>query len=289
MTNVLYPTPRVKRPVAVYNFFDRIQAWMKRPVDQATLSRLRKLCGDLHRDDQPAGFDYHYRQRLTFFQPQPEVLRWLAERHGVRINRVKIAIEYIYEDQNDRDNAFEYLHRHLIRLWHGRRQPIRIKMKSKRAPHRRPPTHGKLSGTRYDAGPTAASLTAFYRAEYSRVSGELDALHLEWRAKGWRAVQRTGIRCAADLLRFDHRRFWQRRFRLVDIDPERLGRLIRNRADGTRSRDTLHSDASIGRRWLNMKPTVQEIIDALRGRVKISRALVALPIQDWVVGRPYYG
>jgi hypothetical protein len=282
MSNILYQTPAVKRPVAVYYYFDRIQAWMKRPVDQATLARLRKSCGDLHRDDQAAAFDYHYRQRLTFYQPQPEVLRWLAERDGVRVNLVEVAIDYIYENGPDRDDAFAYLHRHLIRRWHGRRQLVRISKKSRRAPHSRHAADGKLGGTRYDGPRTASNRTALYRCRFSRVTGETDVLHLEWRLKGLRAVQKAGIRSAADLPMFNHRRFWQRRFLLVDIDPERLGRLIRNRNSGKRSRDTRRGDGYTGRCWLDSKPTIQEIIDALRRIVPVAPALIRLPIKDWV-------
>jgi hypothetical protein len=162
---------------------------------------------------------------------------------------------------------------------YSRHQLIRISRTSRREPLGQP-AHGKLPGTRYDGPRTAANRTALYRAAHSRVTGELDALHLEWRCKGLRAVQRAGISCAADLLRFDHRRFWQRHLLLVDIDPERLGRLIRNRNAGTRS-ETSGSDGTIGRRWLNTKPTIQEIIDALRRTVKVSRALVLLPITEW--------
>jgi hypothetical protein len=284
MSNIRFRAPHVKPPRATYYFFDKIQVWMKQPADTTTLARLRKLCGSmLDPLNLPAGLHRHrhYRQRLTFMQPQDELLRWLAARKGMRINMVELAIEYVYGHRHDRDNAFEYLHRRLIRRWHSRRQLIRISRTS-RHEQLGQPTHGKLPGTRYDGGRRAANRTAFYRAAYSRVTGELDALHLEWRCKGLRAVRAAGISSAADLLRFDHQRFWQRHLLLVDIDPERLGRLIRNRADGTCDRATLDSDGTIGRRWLNMKPTIQEIIDALRPRVRISRALVPLPTTNWV-------
>jgi hypothetical protein len=270
----------VKPPLATYYFVDKIQVWMKQPADTTTLARLRKLCGSmLDPLNQPAGFDRHYRQRLTFLQPQRELLRWLAARDGVLVNMVELAIEYVYGHWHDRDNAFEYLHRYLIRRWHGRRQLVRISRTSRREQH---PTHGQLPGTRYDGPRTAANRTVLYRAEHSRVTGELDALHLEWRLGRLKAVRQAGIRSAADLLTFNHRQFWQRRFVLVDIDPERLGRLIRNRADGTCDREALASDGTIGRRWLRAKETIQEIIDALRPCVRISRALVTLPITNWV-------
>jgi hypothetical protein len=283
MSNLLYPTPPVKRPVAVYYFYHKVQTWMKQPADQATLSWLRQYCDQLHHDDLPAGFDQHYRQRLTFIMPQPEVLHWLAKRDGVLVNMVEFAIDFIYENWRDRDNANDYLHRHLIRLWHGRRQFIKLSKRSRRAPHSKDADGGKLPGTRYDAGPTAPNRTAIYRRRYSQVTGETDVLHLEWRASNLRAVQRAGIRCAADLLKNNHRQFWKRRFILVDIDPERLGRIIRNRAAGTRSRNTLHSDRRTGRVWLNTKPTIQAIIDVLhRRRIRFAPALIRLPTNNWM-------
>ena len=56
------------------------------------------------------------------------------------------------------------------------------------------------------------------------------------RANLVRALRRLGIESVVDLDKFDHRRFWADRLRLVHISPERLGLIIRNRQDGTKSR-----------------------------------------------------
>ena len=56
------------------------------------------------------------------------------------------------------------------------------------------------------------------------------------RANLVRALRRLGIESVVDFDKFDRRRFWADRLRLVHISPERLGLIIRNRQDGIKSR-----------------------------------------------------
>jgi hypothetical protein len=56
-------------------------------------------------------------------------------------------------------------------------------------------------------------------------------LHLEWRVNGVRALRRLGIESVVDLDKFDHRR---------------LGLIIRNRQDGTKSRVATPFDKRAG-------------------------------------------
>ena len=51
-----------------------------------------------------------------------------------------------------------------------------------------------------------------------------------------RACRAAGIGSTSELLKFDHRQFWKDRLLLYEVDAEKLGRMVRNKRDGTRSR-----------------------------------------------------
>jgi hypothetical protein len=61
---------------------------------------------------------------------------------------------------------------------------------------------------------------------FSRVTREINCLHLEWRLKGLKAVRAAGINSGRDLLVSDHVGFWQKRLRLYDVDRRLLGQLM---------------------------------------------------------------
>jgi hypothetical protein len=262
MGTIRPPAPPVK-PVA---FFDRIQIWLRRPADRATLAKLRKQCGHLHVDDRYARFDWSYRQRIEFKQPQSEVLKWMAGLPAdTLINRAEIALDYCFNSAAEREQAFEYLHRHLIRRWHSSKQKILI-----------------VRGTRYDAGRAAPNSIPFYREDHSRITGEVGCwLHLEWRANGGRAVRAAGISSVRDLPDFDHHTFWKGRMLLLDGKPELLGKFLRNHSTGKRSRVATPDDSKAGQLLLNRFETMQELMDEY-SKLRIRRVMNEIPNQAWL-------
>jgi hypothetical protein len=262
-----------------YAYFDQIQFWVRRPLDRQTRDWLEKQCGQggLHPEDKPARFDARYRQRLNMFQPNEQALRFLAERHDALINRIEVTIDYIL-DGAPREDLFDFFHRHQIRRWHGKKQHIRL-------------VEGE---TRYDASQWSPNKIAMYGQSSSRVTGETNCLHLEWHLNGLKAVRNAGIRCGADLLQFDHREFWKKRLLLCDVDRERLGRLLKNRASGRRSKTVkmmewknksftyrVNPDARLGEIYVHSYDTTQEVIDALkRHRIRshlLQQTLIPIP------------
>jgi hypothetical protein len=75
-----------------------------------------------------------------------------------------------------------------------------------------------MGDTRYDADRAAQNGIVFYKEDHSRITGEEYCLHLEWRLNRLRAVRAAGIETGQDLLKFDHRAFWQKRLRLYEVD-----------------------------------------------------------------------
>ncbi len=108
---------------------------------------------------------------------------------------MEVACDLIFPDCVELDDAFEFLHHHMVRRWHGKRQKIRR----------------FEDGARYDAGRWAPNGIVMYREPFSRATGEADCLHLEWRLNGLDAVRGAGIKRPQELLNFNHRAFWEPR------------------------------------------------------------------------------
>jgi hypothetical protein len=260
-------TTTLTKTESVWPFFDKVAVWLRRPASKTALAELKKQCGHLHVGNHRARFDGNFRQRLELKQPTDAALRWLAARDDALINQIEVALDFIFGNWADRDDAYDFLNRHLVRRWHGKRQEIRV--------------YAGKAQTRYDGPRAARNSLVLYRQEFSRVTGELCAVHFEWRLRGARAVRGAGISSGQCLLKFDHRAFWERRLLLCDIEPERLGRYLRNQTEGSKSRVTGKLDSRTGHVVINGCSTVQEIIDRY-SRLRIQRVMTRLPVNDWL-------
>jgi hypothetical protein len=230
-----------------------------------------------------------YRQRLDFKQPGDVALQWIAGRPDALINAVEVAADWIFRDRNERDDAADFLHWHLVRRWHPRKAAIYV--------------HPGTARTRYDARRGARNMVVVYTEAFSRVTGECCNVHLEWRANGAQAVRALGIESGRDLLDFDHRGFWEKRLMLVHVDPARLGQYMRNRRNGTRSRaidppnDTddceprprrycnrtvVPDDGRDGQIVLDGVGCLQELIDTYGDRWRFGYLLRRLPNEDFL-------
>jgi hypothetical protein len=172
-------------------------------------------------------------------------LRWLAQQNDALINRAEITLDLTFKYRANVDEAWDFVHQHGVRRWHRKNQEIRAF---------RSPPRGDDPGTgetRYDAGGRAPNRLVLYAEDHTRITGELNCLHLEWRVNGLRAVRAVGIKSGQDLPEFDHRAFWQTRLLFYTVDRRRLGLQIRNRRMGTRRRSsrTYRSNAD----WMDSK------------------------------------
>jgi hypothetical protein len=265
------------KPIGIYPYFDKIQFWVREPLNPETVERLRKQCGSLYDTIEPARFNPQFRHRIELRQPSKQALRWLARRDDALINRVEIALDLIFKFRADVEEALDFLHQHLVRRWHGKNQEIQV--------FRLPP-RGDDAGsleTRYDAGDWAPNALVLYRQDHSRVTGELNCLHIEWRVKSVRAMRAAGIESCQDLLQFDHRGFWKKRLLLYKVDRNHLGLLISNRRRGTKRRlsrtyrTNAHlMDGEAGEFFARAYDTVQELIDRFKPSIGIHRAMIEI-------------
>jgi hypothetical protein len=286
-------------PKGIHAYFDKVQAWLKFPADRRALTILDQHCGKggLHIDNKPARFGQNYRQRIELKQPSLDALQWLAERDGVFVNRFEVTLDCIFDSLTALDQAQEFLHFHLIRRWHSKKQQVRLyrgsQARDRRGKRRAERVHEiEQATTRYDASRRSRNGLVIYTENHSRVTGELYCLHVEWRANGVRAVQSVGTKSAGDLLEFDHHAFWKRRLLLVDVDPERLGRLFRNRASGLKSRSPVfqtdragrqtNMDQYTGSRIIKSVGSLQELLDAYGTKMRIRRILEPVSNSAWL-------
>jgi hypothetical protein len=137
-----------------------------------------------------------------------------------------------------------------------------------------------------DAGRRAPNLLVVYGEDHTRITGELNCLHVECRVNGVKPVRAAGIESGQDLPDFDHRAFWQTRLLFYKVDRSRLGRLVRNMVTGKRRRTPeIHElgrfafdiEAKTGEGWVRSFETVQELIDEMKPLVRVHRALIVMP------------
>jgi len=271
--------------IGVYAYFDKIQFWVCEPLDFNTLGLLERSCGrgGMHIENRRAPFNSRrrrYRQIIQLRQPSDQALRWLARQTNVLINRVEIAIDFVFTYRGDVEEAWDFLHQHLVRRWHRRSREIRV---FQSAPRDEDPGAGE---TRYDAGRDARNVLVLYSEDQSRVTGELNCLHMELRVTGGRATRAAGIKSGQDLPEFDHRAFWEERLLLYSVDRRLLGRLYRNHLTGRRRRtpEILQQgrygydvEGKIGGAAARSCATVQELIDKFKSSIRIRRALIQIP------------
>jgi hypothetical protein len=277
-TNLALP-----EPIGKCAYFDKIQFWVCKPLDPNTLVLLERSCGPggMHIDNRPARFNNghrQYRQRIELRQPSDQALRRLARHSDVLINRVEITLDLTFKYWGDAEKARVFFHQHLVRRCHGKNQKIRV---FQSAPSDDNPRAGE---TRYDAGGQARNRLVLYAEDHSRVTGELNCIHIEWRVRSPRAIRAAGINSVKNLLDFDHRAFWQKRLLLCKVDWRHLGLLIRNRRMGTKRRSsrTYRTDAHLmdgraGEVYARSYDTVQELIDELKSLCRIRLALKRIP------------
>ena len=228
----------------------------------------RKQCGrgGIDVKTRPAKFDPRYKQRIEGFVSRT-CRRWDGCRVAQMLSSPASRSPLIWSMRvlTTVTTPKSSSPRHRVRRWHGKDQPV---------------FHFKA--TRYDASRAAPNYIAMYPEPYSRITGEVqDILHIEWRATKARSVRAAGISAPQDLLKFPFRKFWSRRLLLLDApDPEKLGRYLRNRRNGTRDRKPLNENGiSIDRRWGGIAlsyNSLQETLDRYRSE-DVRRLFEVLP------------
>ena len=260
--------PAQANSAARYAYFDKVQVWLKQPLDAVGLKRLRRGCrGEVHvKDDVLYTKSGAYRQRLQLHQLTRSALVALRRRNDVLINMVEIACDYIYDDEIALDTAADYIKDHLVQRHHRTQVTVRYK------------------GTLYTGQRRAKNRMAVYADRHCKLTGEVHCLHIEWRVVGVKAVRAAGVHDVGDLLGFNHHAFWQNHLCLYEVDVRRLGRGYWNSRLTQRRRNpwTIRSrggfvydhDRAAGSILFNNRDRlVQKVVDTLGPRFNVRRYL----------------
>lgn len=203
-------------PSGRYAFVDKIQCWLRTPLDPNQLAMLQKRCGGtVHVKSERARFDGSYVQRLQLHQPKPEALAWITSSEGLRINYVELALDLTFDSAEELDAAHDLIGSLHWKTHHGK-QEVRI-------------VNGE---TRYSAPRSAPNVFVTYADKPCRITGEVFCLHMEWRMRG-KALRNTSL---AATLEQGPRAFWRSRLIFREIDLTRFGYLALNRQDRTKRR-----------------------------------------------------
>jgi len=269
-------------PRAVEPYFDLIQVWRREPLDEATCAWLSGQCRHLHLENRAARFDSRLRQRVEMKGLSEAGLTWLVAQEDAFLNRLEIAMDLHFDDEDALDSTFQFFHCHLVRRHLRVTQEVRCYRRDGQTLCRE--YQPGLAQTRYDASRSAPNRIVNYKQEFSGITGEVTPLlHLEWRANGVRALRRLGTESVVDLDKFDHSRFWAPRLHLVDISSERLALIIRNRNHGTKSRVATSFDKRTGSVLLKYcDGSIHELLRKFGKRYPIRRALTRIPNERWL-------
>jgi hypothetical protein len=259
-------------PSKIHPYIDVLVVWLRVALTPSQLSWLRPRAGGrkMRVHNGRARFNRHYVQRLTVYQPSNEALQSLATCEDALLTYLEISLDWIFEDQSDKDDAAEFVNQHLIKS-HHRDQGIRF-----------------YAETRY-TGPRSAPNNIVTYADRASKGGSPHCAHFDWRIKGSGTLRRIGVNCVRDLLTFSHREFWRTRLRLCAIDRGILGRMYHNWQKGTKRRSpwitfdlnrrfVYDHDSRAGGTIVRVLQSSQAVVDMYRKRFEVDRCLVPYEI-----------
>jgi len=268
------------RPSAIHSYFDKIQVWRKSPISRDEYAFLTSQCGSVKVNNMLARFDWSYTQRLALYQPTKAVLEWLSGRNDVLVNICEVALDWIFDNQDDLERAYSFVDQHLVKKYHRLSHGVRY-----------------FEQTRYTGPPWLATKAVVYPDKPSRINGEPHCLHIDYRMSNRGAVRRAGIEGPADMVSLDHRRFWEDRLLMYALDPNKFGRAYHNHVEGKGRRHApwVHRshngfaydmDRRAGNmivRSLGVTPekvagTTQEVIDQYRDRLPVRGSMQRLNV-----------
>ena len=251
-------------PIGAYAYFDQVRLWVERPLTRLELAPIAAECVYLQACNEPSRFlAGKYRQLLRLHRPSSVALEWVAKSGGL-LNYAEVALDALFDNLAQRDDAECFWRYAWCRRHHNKRDGVRFHENS-----------------RYDGSRYRPRITDLYPQSHSRVTGELNCLHFEVRFNGKESCEAVGI-TPFSLLDFDFNRFWSEYLLGFNVDEERLGRLVRNRANGTKSRTApmvrlgnrqVNLDRRLGATILNGSETLQQALDRFGGIGKLRPAL----------------
>ena len=242
---------------------------MKNPSADARYAILPNIAarvGYRHAKTGTLFFNPKLKQRLQLRQPKFEALQFLIERGDrVHLNRVEIALDWIFEERDQCNGAHKFLSRYHVKSHHYK-QGIRFVGDADQG-----------INTRYSGPRTARNLLVLYSDKVCKSTGELDTTHSEWRIRSPDALKRVGISSVKDLLKIDPHEFWNKRLICKAWDLRTLGHQYRKFYHGVkRNRHQIIKrnsfrydvDARQGAAMMPVLQSTQQILDDYQTKFK---------------------
>jgi hypothetical protein len=267
------PSPAFKpaplHPVATYSFLDREHFRHPNRFTPAHVVALRALCpkGKVNPARLPPDYRRFDWRRIHGTRPTTAALDYLEALGGVVPIYRERSLDLIFASSRECWDAERFINRHSLK-------------KYRRRPHR----YERSGRARYTDKRKAPNNLVIYSQPYSRVTGELYCLHLDWRTRGRRALAANGGDTILDHRTFDPRHFWRQRLLLREIDDYatlgrwwmRWARRVNRRRDGAEWTGE-YSNAEIGKRLFALCHDVQGLVDRLRPMIpQIHKVLIPL-------------
>jgi hypothetical protein len=233
------------KPTRIDAYPDTLRVWLRTPLSSDQFRWLQLQCGKLQPFHHASRFDLRYRFRLDIQQPSYEAVKFLNQQSDAVLTRTDEALDFVFDIAAKRQQAYELIDRHLYKRYHRRQHGIRY-----------------CGGTRYTAPHKIKTKVVMYDSKESRISGEVECLHVEYRMFGQAALRRHGIDSLADILGLNRRQFWNQHLLLYGLDVEVLAR-------------RLHRPVTSIREMVEMN-TVQDIVDGNRHKGRVRDALIRI-------------
>ncbi len=277
-------------PVGIYPYVDKVTVWLKRPLIQTETAWIAARCRgkvEIKRNGEWIWISgrstrvWHpnraFQQRVQLYQPSDEVLEWLADRNDVRLTYFEPSLDLIFKNEEDWEDAYRFICKHHVKLYHRTQKVAFV---------------GERGCTRYSGPRKAPNVMVVYCDRPSKVTGEYNCVHFDWRIKGFDALCRAGIKSIRHWLNMDKRKFWSERILLQQFNLNRLGEVHRSwyypkKRLRPRTTDTGHLPYDVDRRTgsiiVRKFGSTQAVLDyASRKKFDARKCLVPIDIDDWL-------
>lgn len=188
-----------------YAYVDKIDVWLKKKLSPKDYQALQDNCrGRIRPTYGPSRFSKEFCVRLCLSQPTPAALNILATLNDLKMTAVEISLDLIV--QSDLELAREAIDKHFVKRNHATDVIY-------------------FRSTRY-TGPRWRSKTviAIYDDKPSKVTGELNCVHIDWRMFGSETLKRAGLGSPRELLELCFHHFWESRLLFFAPDHAAFGR-----------------------------------------------------------------
>lgn len=273
-------------PYAVFSY-DRIGLYIDHSDWPLPMERLEAMCGGIK--VLPANIPYQarWKQQIHLFQPTAKALRILndALKGGVAagLSYAEIAFDVLHPDPQH-VKAIRNSFLASVKLRYGRDKVVR-----------------RIATYYFRRRTTGATRTPKNLALYADKPSKLDngshyleglpCAHFEIRISGSDSLEKEGIVSLQDLIRFNHRAFWERNLRLYSVpsQPTKLGRMLAL-LDGASTEVSGTALRKRAIRWMERHSISHEqsmnfvLHNALLASPKLAQKLTQLTFREWLDG-----